>query len=686
MAQFGRARGSGLRGRRFKSCHADLFTVFGLTLWGILCKVVKFRMEKLLYFDYAAIAIMLIMLAAIICRKHFYGKVNKSFLFLLLVAMLTAVFDIFAVTLDNAGEGHRILKYITHDIYLISRNLSIAVFDFFLVALTDTRHKVYQNTFLKFLMPMPFFVVFSTVIISNHTGWIYYLDEHDTYTRGSLFFILYVAVFVYAFYSFIYTVKYTKYLGRMKILSLFTIYPFIVGSTAIQAFYPKLLLEQLAMALGLLFIMLMVQRPEQRIDSVTGLYKMVAYEEDMKRAYRNKKPMNIIMVTIANYRALLDVLGYEGVHTEMRKLSSRFITMNRKKKLGAEMYYIGNGRYRIVLDQFHFDNTREIAELINCEVNNGHSDSDVGIQAYVCVVKCPEDIDDFETIMEFGRRLEKSEFTANVIYASELLKSREYNIIKEIDVIVEDALANNKFEVYYQPIYSVKEKKFTSAEALLRLKNEKYGFISPEIFIPAAEKSGAIHRIGGFVLEEVCRFIAGDEFKKLGIEYIEVNLSAIQCMQKGLAHEILQMMQKYNVSPEQINLEITETAAIYSQMVMTENINALTGAGINFSLDDFGTGYSNMKRIASLPLSIIKFDKSFIDINSNPKMEIILKNTIKMVKDMNMKIVVEGIENEQLVRHFSELECEYIQGYYYSKPIPKTEFVKFIKAHKGLSH
>ena len=597
-------------------------------------------MEKLLYFDYAAIAIMLIMLAAIICRKHFYGKVNKSFLFLLLVAMLTAVFDIFAVTLDNAGEGHRILKYITHDIYLISRNLSIAVFDFFLVALTDTRHKVYQNTFLKFLMPMPFFVVFSTVIISNHTGWIYYLDEHDTYTRGSLFFILYVAVFVYAFYSFIYTVKYTKYLGRMKILSLFTIYPFIVGSTAIQAFYPKLLLEQLAMALGLLFIMLMVQRPEQRIDSVTGLYKMVAYEEDMKRAYRNKKPMNIIMVTIANYRALLDVLGYEGVHTEMRKLSSRFITMNRKKKLGAEMYYIGNGRYRIVLDQFHFDNTREIAELINCEVNNGHSDSDVGIQAYVCVVKCPEDIDDFETIMEFGRRLEKSEFTANVIYASELLKSREYNIIKEIDVIVEDALANNKFEVYYQPIYSVKEKKFTSAEALLRLKNEKYGFISPEIFIPAAEKSGAI----------------------------------------------LQMMQKYNVSPEQINLEITETAAIYSQMVMTENINALTGAGINFSLDDFGTGYSNMKRIASLPLSIIKFDKSFIDINSNPKMEIILKNTIKMVKDMNMKIVVEGIENEQLVRHFSELECEYIQGYYYSKPIPKTEFVKFIKAHKGLSH
>ncbi|MCM1287198.1 MAG: EAL domain-containing protein [Clostridium sp.] len=642
-------------------------------------------MEKLLYFDYAAIAIMLIMLAAIICRRHFYGKVNKSFLFLLLVAILTAAFDIFAVALDNAGEGHRLLKYITHDVYLISRNLSIAVFDFFLVALTDTRHKVSQNTLLKLTMPLPFFVVLFTVIASNHTGWIYYLDAHDTYTRGSLFWILYVAVFVYGFYSFIYTVKYTKYLGKMKILSLFTIYPFIVGSTAIQAFYPHLLLEQLAMALGLLFIMLMVQRPEQRIDSITGLYKMAAYEEDIKQAYRNKKTMNVIMVTIANYRTLLDVLGYEGFHMEMRKISSNFLAMNRKNKLGAEMYYIGNGRYRIVIDQYHFDNTKEIAELINYEVNNGHSDNgiDVGIQAYVCVVKCPEDIDDFETIMEFGRRLEKSEFTANVIYASELLKSRGYNIIKEIDVIVEDALVNNKFEVYYQPIYSVKDEKFTSAEALLRLKSDDYGFVSPEIFIPAAEKSGAIHRIGGFVFEEVCKFISSDEYKKLGVEYIEVNLSVIQCMQKGLAHEILQIMEKYDVTPEQINLEITETATTYSQKVMTENINELTGAGIHFSLDDFGTGYSNMKRIASLPLSIIKFDKSFTDINSSPKMEIILKNMIKMVKDMNMKIVVEGIETEQLVRHFSDLECEYIQGYYYSKPIPKTEFVKFINAQKA---
>lgn len=237
--------------------------------------------------------------------------------------------------------------------------------------------------------------------------------------------------------------------------------------------------------------------------------------------------------------------------------------------------------------------------------------------------------------------------------------------------------------MYYQPIYSVNEQRFNSAEALLRLKDDKYGFISPEIFIPAAEKSGAIHKIGAFVLDEVCRFIASEEYKALQLDYIEINLSVAQCMQNDLANQVLETIDKYKITPDQINLEITETAASYSQKTMLENLSVLSDAGISFSLDDFGTGYSNMRRIASLPLHLVKLDKSFADMGENPKLQIILQNTIQMIKAMNMKIVVEGIETEKLVQQFSDLQCEYIQGYYYSKPIPKEEFVDFIKESIG---
>lgn len=185
-----------------------------------------------------------------------------------------------------------------------------------------------------------------------------------------------------------------------------------------------------------------------------------------------------------------------------------------------------------------------------------------------------------------------------------------FDLMRDIDSIIENAITHKLFKVYYQPIYSIKDKHFNSAEALIRLFDDKYGFISPELFIPAAERSGAIHRIGAFVLDEVCRFISSEDFKKLGIDYIEVNLSVAQCMRNDLSEEILDIMKRHNVSSESINLEITETAASYSQENLVENMNELSASGIGFSLDDYGTGYSNMDRVSSMQFDIIKLDAS----------------------------------------------------------------------------
>lgn len=151
-------------------------------------------------------------------------------------------------------------------------------------------------------------------------------------------------------------------------------------------------------------------------------------------------------------------------------------------------------------------------------------------------------------------------------------------------------------------------------------------------------------------------------------------------MQADLADKVLEVINRYGISPSKINLEITETAANHAQNIMTSNIERLIDAGISFSLDDYGTGYSNIKSVASLPLSIVKLDKSFVNEEDNPRMWIVLQNTVKMLKDMDMHIVVEGVETEQIVDKFSALDCEYIQGYYYSKPIPEQEFIEFMTA------
>jgi len=214
---------------------------------------------------------------------------------------------------------------------------------------------------------------------------------------------------------------------------------------------------------------------------------------------------------------------------------------------------------------------------------------------------------------------------------------------------------------------------------LVRLRDKKYGYVSPDLFIPAAEKNGAIYQIGEFVFEEVCKFLKSPEFLELGLDCIEINLSVAQCMQPDLAKHLIQIAKKHDVSPRLINLEITETAVENSREVMLNNLKELEAAGFRLSLDDYGIGYSNIQRIATLPLDIVKLDKTFVDRVQQDNMQIILSNTIRMLKDLNLQIVVEGVETAEQLEYISGLHCDYIQGFYFSRPLPKKEFTSFIE-------
>lgn len=638
-------------------------------------------MGKITYFDYCALIVFIILFVSTFFRRMTKGRKNKCFLAMLVTSIIAVLADIWAVNLDEMGAGGVVAKYVFHTLYLLTHNLLAPLYIIYLVARTDTWHRLSKSRFQKAVIFVPLFVMVLGIVTNPLTHFIFYLDENDTYTKESGFLLLYVVAAFYAVFGTVYLCYYRKVFSKSRFASMISVIPFMVAAVIIQYFSPVYLVEMFATACGLLFISMMVQRPEETIDIVTGLGRLSAYFDDMKRAFTNKKPMEIILISITNYSAVSEMLGYDGMNEMTKKIADKMVELDRKQGMEAALYYLENGKFRFVVDYRHFDQVEETAQLINTMMKEDFSinQMEISLVTNVCIAKCPQDIADANSLLAFGNDLQTRHYTGQVMYASETYKKEYYDIMKDIDWIIERALAEHRFSVYYQPIYSVREQRFNSAEALLRLKDEKYGFISPEIFIPAAEKSGAIHKIGAFVLEEVCRFIASEEYKMLNIDYIEINLSVAQCMENNLASQVLETLDKYNVLPGQINLEVTETAASDSQKTMIENLSALNDAGISFSLDDFGTGYSNMRRIASLPLDIVKLDKSFADLEGNPRLQIVLHNTIKMIKDMDMQIVVEGVETAKLVKHFSELQCEYMQGYFYSKPIPKDEFVTFIQ-------
>lgn len=248
-----------------------------------------------------------------------------------------------------------------------------------------------------------------------------------------------------------------------------------------------------------------------------------------------------------------------------------------------------------------------------------------------------------------------------------------------VEKIIRRAIEEDNFQIYYQPIYSMEKDRITSAEALLRLIDPDEGFIPPDEFIPIAEKNGTIIQIGEIVFEKIFRFMKEQDVSRLGIEYIEINLSVVQCMQRNLADSVLTLMKRCGIEQHMVNLEITETAAIDSPKVFLKNIQTLSDAGITFSMDDFGTGYSNISSIMTLPWHIIKLDKSLIDMASaQQKGKEVLFGIAAMVKKMGLKMVAEGIEEQEQLELMRTIGVDYIQGYYFSKPLPEEQFTAYL--------
>lgn len=637
-----------------------------------------------LCFDYSAVLILILLIISSVFRKMLKGKADKCFFGLILIVFLTALFDIWAVVLDSMPEAGMFLKYFVNTGYIFIHNINLPYYLLYLAVLTDTMHIVKKKYLIAVVAFIPIIITLAIIIANIWTGDIFYFDENGCYTRGRYIIVLYICAMIYMIYGLAYIIYFRKLLKRRVLVSLYLVYVAVAVTVAVQYFYPDCLMEMLGLAISVMFVSLMVHRPEDTLDVVTGLYNLTSYMYDMKRCIANNKNIRIIMINISNYPTVRNLLGYNNNLVVMEMVANRINGIIKTARLDADLYYLERGKFRVVIDKTGFDKIENTAALINNVMKEKFviNQMAVNLVTQICVINCPEDIHDVDALMAFGDVLNTIPYMGNVRKASEILKGINYDVMQDIDDIIEEALANNGFSVYYQPIYSVKDNRFSSAEALLRLKSEKYGFISPDIFIPAAEKSGMIHKIGDFVLDEVCKFISSDDYKTLKLDYIEINLSVVQCMQADLVERIINTINLYNVKPEQINLEITETAASVSQQAMHDNIHALTQAGIKFSLDDFGTGYSNMQRVATLPLDIVKLDRSFTELKDNPKLARVLKHTINMIKDMDMKIVVEGIETKEMVDNFSRLECEYIQGFYFSRPVPKDEFIKFI--HEAL--
>ena len=277
---------------------------------------------------------------------------------------------------------------------------------------------------------------------------------------------------------------------------------------------------------------------------------------------------------------------------------------------------------------------------------------------------------------------------SNLMIAMERVRSNasttddsiDINAMREIDeqVVVKRALdmalEQDAVEVFLQPIVDSRTRKTVGAEALARIRNEAGELIPPGVFIPIAEQGGYINQLGEQVFEKTCRFIRENDIASRGFQWINVNLSPIQCMRKDLNRRFMELLNRYGVDPAMIHLEITEESMVDYE-VLEKQIQALRSNGFSFALDDYGSGYSNLTRVKRYPFVNIKLDIEVVRDYCRNR-DNLLPNLVNAFRQMGFSITAEGIETEEMAVVMTEIGCDYLQGFRFSRPIPMDEFLK----------
>ena len=239
---------------------------------------------------------------------------------------------------------------------------------------------------------------------------------------------------------------------------------------------------------------------------------------------------------------------------------------------------------------------------------------------------------------------------------------------------LKDAIYSHSFELYYQPQYYAGNKRLRGMEALIRWRDGSGRMVSPAVFIPIAEQNGAIVPIGRWVMEEGVRQYAKWRQNQDNSMVLSINVSAIQYMRDGFVDELLQVLSTYQVHPQEVELEITESILIEDFEKVTAKLRSLRSYGIRVSLDDFGTGFSSLSYLKKLPIDTLKIDKSFIDtVLSDGATRVITESIISMVRTLGLETIAEGVEQEQQYKYLHAIGCDIIQGYYFGRPLPVQE-------------
>ncbi len=629
-------------------------------------------------FDLCAGLLSLLILVSMLVRHRTRSPRARVFMVMVLVHCIASFSELGTGVLRNTGNTLGTMP----DVVTAVAHLSYVSVEFLLALyILHLTGRIYGlSRARQMLLLFPEIIYVCCLILPWIRSEMFYYDEAGVYHRGILYNIYILVVIFYAAYCMIVLLCYRRVIRHDFVYAIGLYAGYGLGMLS-EVISPYLRISLFIQALFVAGCMVLLGGEGEALDSETGVYSYNTLIKDMRTLFGAHYSTYVIAVKLQHYNYYNVNLGVDTTSDILRMIGEWLDSKSRER---VQVYRGGNSEFTVLCYNSGAEEAKALAEEIRRRFEHPwqYKRMTIFVPAQVWLTSVPDKVRTEGQLAIFITSKYDYRIPAKHVYLADEMKDEERRASVELAIL--RALEHKSFEVYYQPICDAKANKIHSAEALIRLKDPELGMISPEEFIPIAEKSGIIGQIGEFVFETVCRFLSEETAIQYGLQYVEVNLSTVQCMDTDLGKRLEEIATKYNVSPDRINLEITETAMIYSEDTMTQVMEDLSQRGFTFALDDFGTGHANYSYILKFPFRLIKVDKSFLwSLPERPENVIIFDNMLQLARGLKRQVVIEGVETPKQCSMLVEKGVDYLQGYYYSRPVSEKLFLDYLRSYNS---
>lgn len=602
---------------------------------------------------------------------------NKAFRYCLQVTFVSVITNICStLLLERFSSVPYALNISLLVIYYLSTPLMGVVYFVYTLA-TIYEKQVDRILHYAKLSSIPAFVYILIVITNPITGALYYLDPVQGYAQGPWIAITYIIFFIYVFLSVIVVFHNRKSMDR-TVCYILGIFPFISGFVIIyQYYYPNYILTGTAATSALLIIYLYLQNKQMFTDTLTNLLNRQEFNKMIDLKVKENAPFYVIVISLKEFKFINDKFGQEIGDVMLLQLCRYLKELLPRQSL----YRYGGDEFAVI-----FSHREEMEQVMRHVMERMKApwkiqNMELRIQYVLGGISYPDVVGTKEEIIKgLESAVSKAKQEKDSVYCfctTEMMEDlqKDFALVS----VLKAGIEKNSFRVFFQPIYDLHTKRYRKAEALLRLPEGEMENVSPDVFIPIAEENGLIGQITYQVLDKACKFVK--EIIRLEPDFVgvSINFSIVQFLQEDLEEKVVSIIEQNEVPFDRIKIEITESMLTKNYAQVLDFMKRMNARGIQFLLDDFGTGYSNIAYVLQVPFHTVKLDKSLIWLAmKDEEARIVVQKLTEAFVNIHRHVLAEGIETKEHIEFTSSCGCDYLQGYYYAKPVCASEALDII--------